>query len=56
MDEIKLLSLIVPTYKQENTIIQNVRSLNIVLGKLQVPYEIILVIDGDFDKNKVKLK
>lgn len=48
----KLLSLIVPVYKQEKTIAKNLRS---ILGELELlacPYEVIVVIDGEVDGSR----
>lgn len=47
----KLLSLIVPVYKQEKTIRKNLRA---ILGELELlahPYEVIVVVDGMVDKS-----
>jgi glycosyltransferase involved in cell wall biosynthesis len=43
---IKTLSLIIPAYKQEKTIVNDICRLNNVLKKLSFNYEIILVVDG----------
>lgn len=50
MEKISLLSLIVPAYKQEKTIVENIRDLNKSLTQLGVAYEIIVVVDGKSDK------
>ncbi len=58
MQNINLLSLIVPAYKQEKTIIKNIKSLDNVLSKLAYKYEIIVVVDGYIDntyKNAKKI-
>jgi len=47
---IKLLSLIVPAYKQEKTITKDLERLSKVLSTLPYKYEIILVVDGFLDK------
>ena len=47
--EIKLISLIVPAYKQEKTIAQDLKRIKDVLGKLRYPTELICVIDGKAD-------
>lgn len=44
------LSVIVPTYKQEKTIKKNIISLCEVLSQLRYPFELIVVVDGKFDK------
>lgn len=45
------LSLIVPVYRQEKTIVANLVSLVEVLEKLRYPYEIIVVVDGMVDRS-----
>lgn len=50
MEKIKLLSLVVPAYKQEKTIIKDLRNLNKALSSLPFNHEIIVVIDGYLDK------
>lgn len=47
--KIKLISLIVPAYKQENSIVHNLRQLKDVLDKLRYPSELICVVDGKVD-------
>jgi glycosyltransferase involved in cell wall biosynthesis len=42
----KLLSLIIPVYKQETTIASDLRRILAELEQLSVPYEVIAVIDG----------
>lgn len=59
MDKIKLLSLIVPAYRQEKTIVENIKKLDQVLATLPYKYEIIVIVDGFLDKtyeriNKIK--
>lgn len=48
----KLLSLIVPVYKQEKVIAQNLRSIVTELNTLGIEYEIIVVIDGYVDRSR----
>lgn len=43
------LSLIVPVYKQEKTIIKNLRQIKKILGTIRYDYEIIVVVDGIVD-------
>lgn len=50
------LSLIIPTYKQERTIQKDIKNIKHSLEDLGVKYEIIVVIDGRFDKTALKLK
>ncbi len=44
-----LLSLVVPAYKQEKTITQDIKSLDSVLSLLPLRHEIIVVVDGFVD-------
>ncbi len=50
------LSLIVPSYKQEHSIVQNVQQLKNVLDTIRYDYEIIIVIDGEVDNTFKILK
>lgn len=50
MGRVKLISLIVPAYKQEKTIIKDLKNLENVLSSLQLEYEIVVVVDGFMDK------
>lgn len=50
MKEVKLLSLVVPAYKQENTIKKDIENLIKALSELDLEYEIIVVVDGHLDK------
>lgn len=57
----QLISLIIPTFKQEKTIESDLKRIQSVLSKLRYDYEIIVVIDGFVDKTfqnakKVKAK
>ena len=47
--EIKLISLIVPAYRQEKTIVYDLRRIKRVLDKLRYPSELICVVDGKDD-------
>lgn len=52
----KLLSLIIPVYKQEKTIARNLR---LILGELELlsyPHEVIVVIDGEEDRSLQEAK
>lgn len=53
---IKLLSLVLPVYKQEKTIVENIESLYKILSYLPYKYEIIVVVDGFLDKTYEKVK
>lgn len=54
--EIKSLSLVIPSYKQEKTIVSEVRSLQKSLSSLPYALEIIVVLDGEVDNSLQKLK
>jgi glycosyltransferase involved in cell wall biosynthesis len=59
MKDIKLLSLVVPAYKQEKTIVEDIKNLQEALSKLPFKHEIIVVVDGDYDntfKNAKEVK
>lgn len=56
MKNTKLLSLVVPAYKQERTIVKDLQNLSSVLSKLPFKYEIIVVEDGVYDKTSGLLK
>jgi len=46
----RLLSLVLPAYKQEKTIAEDINNLSKVLSTLNVEYELIVVVDGFLDK------
>lgn len=46
-----LLSVIIPVYKQEQTIKENILRINAVMEQLRYDYEVIVVIDGFVDKS-----
>lgn len=50
------LSLIIPVYKQEKTIVANVRQIARVLNQIRYRYEIIIVVDGILDSSLKKIK
>jgi len=52
MGKIKLLSLVVPAYKQEKTIVKDLQNLNKVLSTLPFEYEIVVVEDGTWIKQQ----
>lgn len=56
MDKIKSLSLVIPAYKQENTILENIKSLDKVLSSLPYEHELIVVVDGFLDKTYDRAK
>ncbi len=45
-----LVSVIVPTYKQEKTIIENLKYIKNALDQLRYPTELICVVDGKIDR------
>src|SRR6266542_1104251 len=47
---IRLVSIIVPAYKQEKTIVKDLERIDQVLKKLRYPTELICVVDGKIDK------
>lgn len=47
--KIRLISVIVPSYKQEQTIVRDLRRIKGVLDKLRYPTELICVVDGKVD-------
>ena len=47
---IKLLSLVVPAYKQEKTIVKDIKALDKALSAFPFKHEIIVVVDGFLDK------
>lgn len=56
MDNIKLLSLVIPAYKQEKTIIDNLNKLYETLDFLPYKFEILVVVDGFLDKTFERAK
>lgn len=56
MGKNKLLSLIIPAYKQEKTIAQDLENLVSSLSMLSINYEIIVVVDGFLDKTFERAK
>jgi len=50
------LSLIIPVYKQEKTIVKNLRQIKRIIDKIRYPHEIIAVVDGIVDKSLQKIK
>lgn len=51
----QLVSLIIPTYRQEKVIVANVKKLVQVMEELPYKFEIIVVIDGLVDKTNEKI-
>lgn len=50
------LSLIMPAYKQEKTIVKDIKEIDKILSTLNLKYEIIIVVDGYVDKTFQKAK
>ena len=50
------LSLVIPVYRQEKTIVRNLKRTKSVLDKIRYDYEIIVVIDGMVDQSFQKVK
>ena len=50
--QFKLLSLIVPVYKQGRTIKKDLQEILAALAHFPIPYEIIVVVDGEMDNSK----
>ena len=50
MDEIRSLSLVIPAFKQQKTISENIKIVDNTLSLLPYKYEIIIVVDGKIDK------
>ena len=53
---LKLLSVVIPAYKQEKTITKDIKKITNALDSLGYNYEIIVVIDGFVDKTFDKVK
>lgn len=49
-NEIRLISLIVPCYKQERMIVRDLKRIKAVLDQLRYPTELICVVDGKIDR------
>lgn len=55
-----LITLIIPAYRQEKTIVKDLRRIHSVMGQLRYGFEMIVVVDGTVDKTfenarKIKL-
>jgi len=51
-----LLSIIIPVYKQEKTIIKDIKNVKRALDNIRYNYEIIIIIDGIVDSSLSKIK
>ncbi len=56
MLEIKLFSLVLPAFRQEHTIVENIRRLEKVLSGFPFDNEIIVVVDGTSDSTLSKVE
>ncbi len=54
--KVHLISLIIPAYKQEKTIVRDLLRIKNVMDQLRYSYEIIVVVDGILDKTYQKAK
>lgn len=54
--DLKLISVIVPAYMQEKSIVIDITNIISVLSELDYDYEIIVVVDGEVDKTKEKIE
>src|SRR3989344_2740618 len=54
--ETRSLSLVIPSYKQDKTIVKDVKEIEKVLQKLNLDYELIVVVDGNIDRTYDLLK
>lgn len=51
MNKLHFLTLIVPVYKQEKIVVENIKNIKDTLDSIRYDYEIIVVIDGSVDKS-----
>lgn len=52
----KLVSVIIPVYKQEKTVVKDLLAIVETLKKIRYDYELIVVVDGQADKSYQKAK
>ena len=52
----KMVSVIIPAYKQEKTILKDLRNIDDALSKIRFDYEIIVVVDGFSDSTYEKVQ
>jgi glycosyltransferase involved in cell wall biosynthesis len=52
----KFISVVIPSYNQEKTIVRNLKRLHTALQKTNYEYEIIVVVDGKVDSTVEKLR
>jgi len=56
MEKLDFLSIVIPAYKQEKTIVRDIKRLNKTIEGFGFKYEIIVVVDGFIDRTYEKLK
>src|SRR3989344_9128259 len=56
MFKIRLLSLVVPAYKQEKTIVKDIENIDKILSSLPFSHELLVVVDGFLDKTYGRIK
>ncbi|MBU1085129.1 MAG: glycosyltransferase [Candidatus Beckwithbacteria bacterium] len=56
MSKLKTVSIIIPAFKQEKTILKDLKRIQTALKTIRYPYEIIVVIDGAIDQTYRKTK
>lgn len=54
--DFELISVVVPAYKQETTIVRDIKSIQEVLEKIRFEYEMIIVVDGSPDETYKEAK
>ena len=52
----KIVSIIIPAYKQEVTIVEDVMRIHDTMSQTRWPFEILVVVDGFVDKTFEKVK
>jgi len=55
-DKSRLISVVVPAYRQEKTIVEDIKRIREALEKMRFDYEIIVVVDGFVDKTYQRAK
>ncbi|MCG2691406.1 glycosyltransferase, partial [Microgenomates group bacterium] len=56
MPKPKLISIIIPAYKQEQTIVKDLARIQKVLTQIRYSFEIIVIVDGRLDKTYQRAK
>ncbi|OGH16065.1 MAG: hypothetical protein A3C30_00585 [Candidatus Levybacteria bacterium RIFCSPHIGHO2_02_FULL_40_18] len=55
-ENIKLLSVVIPSYKQQRTIARDIKRIFSTLSTVQIPFEMIVIVDGFLDKTYDRAK